>query len=147
MLVRSDRGSATIEFVAVGVLLLVPLVYVVIALSRVQAAAFAADGSAREAARAFVTAADEEDGRRRAAIAVRLGLLDQGFTDPDAGALAIECQRADACLTPGSRVRIEVRVLLPGVPNFLDRALPAGTTVRSSQVAVVDRFRVQETEP
>jgi Na+-transporting methylmalonyl-CoA/oxaloacetate decarboxylase gamma subunit len=149
MLVRSDRGSATIEFVAVGVLLLVPLVYVVIALSRVQAAAFAADGSAREAARAFVTAADEEDGRRRAAIAVRLGLLDQGFTDPDAGALAIECERADACLTPGGRVRIqvEVRVLLPGVPNFLDRALPAGTTVRSSQVAVVDQFRVQETEP
>jgi len=77
---RRDQGSAAIEFVAIGVLLLTPLIYIVIALSRIQAASFAADSSAREAARAFVTAVDDDDGRRRAAIAVRLGLRDQGFT-------------------------------------------------------------------
>src|SRR3954464_11281688 len=76
-----DQGSAVIEFVAIGVLLLVPLVYLVLAMGRVQAASFAADGSARAAARAFVTAADDDDARRRAAIAVQLGLRDQGFTD------------------------------------------------------------------
>lgn len=139
-----DRGSAAIEFVAIGMLLLVPLVYVVIALGRIQAASFAADGSAREAARAFVTAADDQDGHRRATTAVRLGLLDQGFTDPRDGALTVECSTA-ACLTPGSQVRVlvEVRVVLPGVPRFLDQAFPAAVTVRAGHVAVVDEFRAR----
>jgi hypothetical protein len=140
-----DRGSAAIEFVAIGMLLLVPLVYVVIALGRIQAASFAADGSAREAARAFVTAADDQDGRRRATTAVRLGLLDQGFTDPRDGALTVECSTAAACLTPGSQVRVlvEIRVVLPGVPRFLDQAVPAAVTVRAGHVAVVDEFRAR----
>lgn len=144
---RRDQGSATIEFVALGVVLLVPVVYLVIALSRIQAASFAADSSAREAARAFVTAADEDAGRRRALIAVQLGLRDQGFTDPDDGDLAFECETSSACLTPGSEVRVlvEVRVALPGFPHFLDRESSAGFTVRAAQVAVVDQFR--ETTP
>lgn len=138
-----DRGSASIEFVTIGVVLLIPLVYLVLALSRVQAASFAADGSARAAARAFVNAADERDARRQAATAVRLGLLDQGFADPADADLAIECDQPSACLTPGRPVRVlvQVRVLLPGIPRFLDRVLPARVTVRAGQVAVVDEFR------
>jgi hypothetical protein len=130
-------------------LLLVPLVYVVIALSRIQAAAFAADSSAREAARAFVTATQEDDGRRRASIAVRLGLRDQGFVNPADGALGIECETAAACLTPGSQIRVlvTVRVILPGVPHFLGSALSTDVTVRARQVAVVDQFRVQGDDP
>jgi TadE-like protein len=140
---RGDRGSATVEFVAIGVLLLIPLVYLVVAMSRIQAATFAADSSAREAARAFVTAANETDGRRRAESAVQLGLFDQGFTDPRDGDLALECQTPSACLTPGDqiRVRVEVRVLLPAVPDFIDRTVSTAVTVRAGQVAVVDQFR------
>jgi hypothetical protein len=125
------------------------LVYVVIALSRVQAAAFAADSSAREAARAFVTATDENDGRRRAAIAVRLGLRDQGFTNPEDGDLEVDCETPSACLTPGNQVRVmvEVRVLLPGVPDVFGRAPSPGITVRAEQVAVVDQFRAQGDHP
>lgn len=138
-----DRGSATVEFVTVGVLLLVPLVYAVLVLARIQAASFAADSSAREAARAFVTATSDADGRRRAAIAVRLGLLDQGFTAPGAGDLTLECGTPGTCLTPGGQVlvRVQVRVVLPGVPRFVDRAFSTGVTVRAGQVAVVDEFR------
>jgi Flp pilus assembly protein TadG len=138
-----DRGSATVEFVVLAVLLLVPLMYVAIALSRVQAASFAADSSARAAARAFVTATDDDDGYRRAAIAVRLGLLDQGFTDPDDGDLAVECETPVACLTPGSqiRVRVDVRVVLPGLPHSVDHAFSTGVTLRAAQVGVVDEFR------
>ena len=130
-------------------LLLTPLIYLVLALSRVQAASFAADSSARAAARAFVTAADDNDGRRRAAIAVRLGLLDQGFTNPDDGELTFECETPGACLTPGSQVRVlvQVRVVLPGVPHFLDRAFSTGVTVRAGQVAAVDEFRAQGGDP
>ena len=138
-----DEGSATIEFIALGVLLLVPLVYLVIVLSRIQAASFAADSSARAAARAFVTAADDATGRSRAVIAVRLGLLDQGFTDPGDGDLSVECETPNACMTPGSQVRVqvEVRVAMPGLPHVFDRAVPTGVTVRAGQVAVVDQFR------
>jgi hypothetical protein len=141
----NEQGSATVEFVAIGVLLLVPIVYLVILLGRVQAAAFAADGSARAAARAFVAATDDDEGRRRAETAVRLGLMDQGFTDPADGDLFIECDRPGACLTPGSQVRVlvQVRVVLPGVPRFLDRAVPARITVRAGQLAVVDEFRTR----
>jgi Na+-transporting methylmalonyl-CoA/oxaloacetate decarboxylase gamma subunit len=138
-----ERGSATVEFVGIGVLLMVPLVYLVVTMSRLQAASFAADSSAREAARAFVTATDETDGRRRAAIAVRLGLLDQGFTDPRAGDLAVECDPGTDCLAPGGRVlvRVEVRVGLPAVPGFVDDAFSTEVTVRAAQVATVDEFR------
>jgi hypothetical protein len=131
------------------VVLLTPLLYIVLALSRVQAASFAADSSARAAARAFVTAADDNDGRRRAAIAVRFGLLDQGFTNPEDGELTFECETPRACLTPGSEVRVlvQVRVVLPGVPHFLDRIFSTGITVRAGQVAVVDEFRAQGAGP
>jgi len=141
---RGDQGSAAVEFVAIGVLLMVPLIYFIVTMSRVQAASFAADSSARVAARALVTAADEADGRRRAAIAVRLGLLDQGFTDSRDVTLAVECEKED-CLTPGSRVevRVEVRVALPAIPRFINDALATEVTVRAAQVAVVDEFRAQ----
>ena len=139
----NEQGSATVEFVAIGVLLLIPIVYLVIVLGRVQSAAFAADGSARAAARAFVAATDDVEARSRAETAVRLGLLDQGFTDPADGDLFIECDRPDACLTPGGQVRVlvQVRVVLPGVPRFLDRVVPARITVRAAQLAVIDEFR------
>lgn len=138
-----DRGSATIEFATIGVLLLVPLVYVVIVLGRVQAAAFAADSSARAAGRAFVTAPNDDDAHRRAEAAVRLGLLDQGFTDPRDGDLGVECANRQACLSPGAEVliRVEVRVILPGVPSFVDRSLSTGVTVRAEQMTRVDEFR------
>jgi hypothetical protein len=137
-----ERGSALVEFLTVGLLLMVPLVYLVLALARIEAASFAVDGSAREAARALVTATTEEEGRRRAAEAVRLGLLDQGFDVPVEDALAIECS-GRPCLLPGARVvaRVQVQVVLPGVPALLDRVIPARVTVRAQQVLAVDAFR------
>ena len=42
-----DAGNAIIEFLAVTVLLLIPILYLVLVLGRLQAATFAADGAAR----------------------------------------------------------------------------------------------------
>lgn len=138
-----DSGSAVVEFVALGALLLLPIVYLVLTLGRLQAAAFAADGAAREAARAYVTAPDDPTARARAKSAVRLGLLDQGF-DVDAGQVASVRCSADPCLTPQAQVTVDIAipVVLPGVPGFLDRLIPTHVTVRASQLAVVDAFRV-----
>jgi hypothetical protein len=137
-----DAGSAVVEFVALGVLMLVPLVYLVLTLGRVQAAAFAADGAARAAARAFVLADDEATGRARALAAVRLGLRDQGFDDDPATAGRVSCSAAP-CLTPQGRVSVEVsvRVVLPGLPAMIDRVASAHVTVRAAHIASVDTFR------
>ena len=78
-----DAGSAVIEFLAVTLLLLVPIVYLVLVLGRLQAATFAAEGAAREAGRAFTTAVGPDEGSRQAVAAVHLALSDQGFAAVD----------------------------------------------------------------
>jgi Flp pilus assembly protein TadG len=139
---RDDAGSAVVEFVFLGVLLLVPLVYLVLALGHAQAAAFAADSAARAAARAFTTAPDEATGRARALAAVRLALRDQGFDQEPASTTRLACS-ARPCLMPNVRVSVEVSVdvVLPGIPSAVDRIAGAHVTVRSRQSVVVDAFR------
>jgi Flp pilus assembly protein TadG len=138
---RDDRGSAVVEFVTIGVVLMIPLVYLVLAMGRMQAATYAADGSARAAARAFVLSPTDEEAGDRARAAVRLGLRDQGFDEED-GALDLTCS-ARPCLSPGGQVvaTVTVDVVLPGVPALVDRAVPVHVTVRAAQVATVDEFR------
>ena len=45
-----EQGTAVVEFCSLGLLLMLPLIYLVVAMGRIEAASFAADGSAREAA-------------------------------------------------------------------------------------------------
>ncbi len=137
---RSDEGSAVVEFVTLGVLLLVPLVYLVVVLGRLQAGAFAVEGAAREAARVLAAAPDEGTGVARANTAVALALDDQGFDDA-AGSLAVACS-TQPCHTAGARITVTVGldVVLPGVPAFVDLAVPTRVPVRAQAVHVVDRF-------
>jgi hypothetical protein len=139
----ADDGSAVVEFVTLGVLLLVPVIYLVVTLGRVQAAAFAAEGAAREAARVFVVAEEEEQGAAHAVAVVRMALHDQGFDDVDPHrAIELECE-TQPCLQAENRVRVRVTVdvVLPGVPAFVDAVLPTRVPVSAESVAVVDRFR------
>lgn len=138
-----DEGSAVVEFVTLGVLLLVPVVYLVITLGRVQAGAFAVEGAAREAARAYTSADDETAGGERARAAVWLALQDQGFTDADpARAAQVACD-GTPCLRAEGRVTVTVTldVVLPGVPAFVDAVVPTRVPVRAEATSVVDRFR------
>lgn len=137
-----DAGSAVVEFLAVTLLLLVPIVYLVLVLGRLQAAMFAAEGAAREAGRAFTTAAGPDPGDRLAVAAVHLALSDQGFAAVDAAAaLGLECS-TDPCLVPGSSVRVRVAfdVDLPFVPDFVRSAVPLSVPVAAEHVAPVGRF-------
>ncbi len=145
---RSDDGSAVVEFLLLGVLLLVPVVYLVLALGRLQAGALAAEGAAREAGRAFVTADDAADGHRRAQQAAAVAFADQGFGEDDVRSVALSCGASD-CLAPDVRVVVRSRLLvtLPGVPRFLAGAVPARVEVTATHVATVDRFRARGTAP
>jgi hypothetical protein len=139
---HGEAGNAIVEFLGVALLLLVPVVYLVLVLGRLQAGAFAVDGAAREAARAFVTAEDSVVGSRLAVAAVALALDDQGL-DPTGApdALTLTCQ-TPACLVPGSAVTatVEVAVDLPFVPGFLQGVVPLSVPIRAHATATVDAF-------
>ncbi|MFE7651099.1 hypothetical protein, partial [Streptomyces phaeoluteigriseus] len=55
---RDDRGSSSLEFIAAGVLMLVPLLYLVIVLGSVQEQTLGVEAAARHAARVIATAPD-----------------------------------------------------------------------------------------
>ena len=139
-LARRDQGRAIVEFLVVGLLLLVPVVYFVVTLSRVQAAAFAVSTASREAGRAFTTAPDEEAAYARGLAAARVSFEDFDFgTD---GGVALRCD-GSPCLRPEGRVEAvaTVNVRLPLVPDLLSGAIPAVLPVSATHVATVDRFR------
>ncbi|MDQ1643986.1 MAG: hypothetical protein QOJ50_170, partial [Cryptosporangiaceae bacterium] len=72
----TDDGTATIEFVGVSLLLLLPLLYLLLSVFAVQRAAFAVTQAAREAGRAYSTAPSAGVGQQRADYAARLALRD-----------------------------------------------------------------------
>lgn len=136
---RRDDGRAIVEFIFVGVLLLVPLVYLVMVVGRVQAAAFAVSTAAREAGRAFTTAQQDADAYSRAHAAAEISFEDYGFA-PEGG-VAISCDGAP-CLRPQGRVSVQasIQVRLPLVPDFLAGAIPTSVPVSATHVATADRF-------
>lgn len=132
-----QRGAASIEFVLLTVVLLVPFVYAVLTVAEVQRAAFAVSGASREAARAYVTAPDGRTAESRAHLAAGLALDSQGVHGAE---VEVRCP-TDPCLRPGRRVTtvVTVRVALPLVPAFGD--FDPTVRVRARHVAIVDEFR------
>lgn len=102
------------------ILLLVPLVYLIVAMSSLQAAAFASEGAARQAARVFVQAETPEQGAVLAERASAVAFADFGITEGIAP-LTFRCEpQPDACLTRAGKVTVTVRaaVPLPLMPAF-----------------------------
>ena len=141
---RSDSGSAVVEFLAATLLLLLPVLYLVLVLGRLQAATFAAEGAAREAGRSFTTSPTADAASARAVASVRIALDDQGFEEVDAGsALVLTCSTTP-CLAPGSDVSVRVAfdVELPAVPSFVQGVVPLAVPVSAVHVAPVDTYLV-----
>lgn len=137
-----DAGSAIVEFLGISLILLVPTVYLVLVLGRLQAAAFAAESAAAQAARAFVVADDVDAGQRAAIASVRLALDDQGFGGTPADtALVLSCSTTP-CREPGSTVatHVQIDVDLPLVPSFVRDAVPMSVRVSADHVAAVDLY-------
>jgi hypothetical protein len=135
-------GSASLEFIGAGIVLLVPIVYLVLALSAVQAATLAMDGAARQATRVYVQSGSVAEARLAAARAIEVTLADYGL-DAGAASVAISCRpRPAACLTRRGFVTISVgmTIPLPLQPPFLDTGLPAGLQVSATATEQVSRF-------
>ena len=74
---RSDSGTASVEFVWMSLLLLVPFVYALLCVFDVQRAAYAVSVASRSAARAYLLAPTTEAASERAQLAARVALDDQ----------------------------------------------------------------------
>jgi len=138
----AESGSASIEFIGVGLLLLVPLVYLVLTLSALQSAALAVDGAARQATRIFVQGETLADARSAASRAIEVTLADYGV-DADHASVLVECRpRPNACLTRRGFVTVTIRVVvpLPLAPPALDLDVPAGIPVSATATEQVSRF-------
>lgn len=138
---RDDEGSALVEFVALALLVMIPLVYVVMAVARVQSAAYAVSTAVREAGRVYATSASDAQGRQRAGTAARLALADHGLDLPD-GTLRLHCA-GGACLSPGSRIEVSLNlaVPLPFLPQNLGEGTDLSIPVSAGHVEVVDTYR------
>jgi hypothetical protein len=122
-----ESGSALVEAVWLSVLLLVPLVYVLLAVFDVQRASYGVSGAARAAARAYSLAPDEASAPARARAAASVALRDQGI-DPGYVQLSVRCRPApDNCLSPGSLISVELteQVRLPLAPSALGGGAPS----------------------
>ena len=128
-MIRDQRGTAVVEFVWLALILMVPLLYVLLAVFETQRSAYAASAAARSASRAFVGAPDPSTGFARARAAADLAFADQGLA-ATGFVLRIRCEpRPEQCLTPGSVVTaaIGTAAALPLLPAVFGTSAPSIT--------------------
>ncbi|MHB1235235.1 MAG: hypothetical protein ACYCZK_06150 [Microbacteriaceae bacterium] len=138
-----DRGSAAVEFVVAGLILLLPLVYLVLTVAAIQGAAFAVEGAARQAVRVFAQSSTVAEGRARAQRAMEFGMADYGV-DQTGAEISIDCSpNPDACLSRLGLVTVTVRVAvaLPLVPQVLTMVAPLKVPLQAVATEQVSRFR------
>lgn len=119
---RNERGSALVEFCWVGLILFIPITWIVLTVFEVQQGAFALNGAARAAARAYALAPDDATGDERAQAVVDQTLLDQGG-EGQVGEVMVSCQPfPDNCHAGTSLITITIKsgVALPFLPALLD---------------------------
>lgn len=137
-----DRGSAALEFILVGLLLLVPLVYLVVSLGLIQGQSLGAEAGARHVARAVATATDASSAGHRAD-AVLAAVVEEYGIDEAAVEVSLACLPAGAsCPEPGATlvVTVATRVALPLVPPVLGLDRIASVPIEATAAQKVSRF-------
>ena len=137
---RTEDGSALVEFTWLGVLLLVPLIWVVLTLFEVQRGAFTITNAARAAGRAFVLAPDERTAHQRAEAVANQIMRDQGVTS--GVSVEVTCSLgAGHCLDGTSVVTVQLRtsVPLPLAPKLFGQDT-AGVGVSGEHTVPVGRY-------
>jgi Flp pilus assembly protein TadG len=114
---RGERGNAIVEFCYLGILFLVPLVYIMLAVFDVQRAMYGVSAATRDAGRAYVLSANVAQAETRARQAASVAMNDQGLTQ--GYSFNATCQ--GGCLQSGSSVEITVTyvVRFPFIPDAI----------------------------
>jgi hypothetical protein len=141
-----DGGNAILEFVVLSAFLMVPLVYLIIAVLRVQGSAYGVTEAAREAGRAFVEASSSDDGYRQACTAATIALQNQLPGAFDCASLKVSCISDGECATtelvPGETIRVAIDIDV-GLPFMPTSVFGQSLTIRLHALhdEVVDSFR------
>lgn len=141
-LLAADEGSAALEFILVGLILLVPIVYLVVALGAIQGQSLGVETGARQLARTIASSpdsatADERAERALAAIVDEYGLERGDVTvDVACAGTATVCPEAGATLS----VTLRTSVRLPLVPALLGLDQFVRVPVEATAVQKVSRF-------
>ncbi|GAA1936506.1 hypothetical protein GCM10009775_30490 [Microbacterium aoyamense] len=138
---HDDRGSAALEFILVGLLLLVPILYLVLALGAVQGQSLGAEAGARHIARVVASAQDAPDAAGRAE-RVLAAVTAEYDLDPDAVSVALTCTPTGAaCPEAGAVLTVTLRttVALPLVPPVLGFDDLARIPIEATAVQKVSR--------
>lgn len=143
-----EAGNAVLEFVVLTAFLMIPLVYVIIAVLQVQGSAYGVTEASREAGRAFVEAKTSADAFRQACAAATVALRNNAATAFDcATELHVSCLSPSPCstdLTPGEFIRVEIDVNV-GL-EFLPTAVfgqPLTVRLHAVHDEVVDEYRAK----
>jgi Flp pilus assembly protein TadG len=146
---RSERGSALVELTWLGVLLLIPMLWIVLSAFDVQRGAFGVSSAARAAGRAYALAPSDALGMARAEQAARQALDDQGLRDvpltvtvtctPDPH----DCHQGTSLVT----VRVATRVDLPLLPDVLGGGAPSFALDASHTVPIGQYQEVDDSPP
>lgn len=137
-----ERGSALVELSWLGILLVLPMLWIVMSVFQVQRGAFGVSSAARAAARAYVLAPDDATGMSRAREAARVALADQGV---HAGPLDVQvscspfpgnCHQGTSVIS----VTIHSRVDLPLMPQALGGNKPS-FALDATQTMPIGQFR------
>jgi hypothetical protein len=138
----TEEGSALVELSWLGILLVLPVLWIVMSVFEVQRGAFGVSGAARAAARAYALAPDDATGMARAREVARVALADQGLRS---GPLDVQvscrpfpqdCHQGTSVIT----VSIHSRVDLPMMPQALGGNKPS-FALDATQTVPIGRFR------
>ncbi|WP_206447061.1 hypothetical protein [Agrococcus sp. KRD186] len=137
-----DSGSASLEFLTVGVLLLVPLVYLVLTLGQIQHAVLGLEGGARHAARTIAQADSHEAGLVAADRALRVAMADAGLAAEQVDVTISCAPDPGACDTPRGTVTVQLgaTVPLPFAPPVLQLDVGLGVPVSAQAMQPVSAF-------
>lgn len=135
---RSEQGSASLEFLSVGVLLLVPIFYGILSLASVNAAQLAVHNAATSAARLIAQQPETRlNGRADDAIVTALANHELSAS---VDATELRCLPDPGCSAAGTTVRVHVRLSVP-LP-LLGSGGPPFAEVESSAAFPVTRLTV-----
>lgn len=136
-----DAGSASLEFIVAGVVLLVPIVYLILALGQIQGHAFGVEAGARYLARAIATSESRGDADLRSQRV--LATIEREYAmEPGSVRVELRCRPQGAeCPRAGAVITVTLRadVALPLVPPVLGLERAARVTVHAAASQKVAR--------
>ena len=138
---RTQRGNGLVEVVWIGIILLLPLLWIVLSVFEVQSGAFGTSVAARAAARAYALAPNDVVGTARARAAAEQALADQGVEGRPSVTIACtpyprNCHNGTSVIT----VRVDSAVELPLFPDILGGGAPR-FALHASHTVPVGQFQ------